>query len=370
MRRLFSPAVLVFLLIAGPAAAQDKVEFNRDIRPILSDNCFACHGPDKNQRKAELRLDDRDDGRRRRRRSSPASRTRASWSTRILADDADEVMPPPKSHKKLTADAEGDCSSGGSPRGRSTSRTGPTSRRSGPPVPAVEARGWVRNPIDAFVLAALEAKGIEPVARGRPAHAAPPAQPRPDRPAADAGGSRGVRRRHSRPDAYEKQVDRLLASPHYGERMAVPWLDLVRFADTVGYHGDQNQQRLPVPRLRHRRVQREQAVRPVHASSSSPATCCRTPTTEQRVATGFNRLNMMTREGGAQPKEYLAKYAADRVRTVGDGLARRDDRLLRVPRPQVRPVHARRTSTRWPRSSPTSSSGASTATTTTRRTRT
>ncbi len=115
--------------------------------------------------------------------------------------------------------------------------------------------------------------------------------------------------------ATSREVDRLLASPHFGERMAVPWLDLVRFADTVGYHGDQNQHAFPYrdyvidafnKNLPFDRFTAEQTRRrpPCH------------PTDEQLVASGFNRLNMMTREGGAQPGEYLAKYAADRVRTV------------------------------------------------------
>ena len=155
---------------------------------------------------------------------------------------------------------------------------------------------------------------LRAVARGRPAHAAPPAQPRPDglpptpdevaRLLADAD-----------PNAYERQVDRLLASPHYGERMAVPWLDLVRFTDTVGYHGDQNQNVFPyrdyVIDAFNRNKPFDQFTIEQIAGDLLP-----NPTTEQLVATGFNRLNMMTREGGAQPKEYLAKYAADRVRTV------------------------------------------------------
>ena len=117
------------------------------------------------------------------------------------------------------------------------------------------------------------------------------------------------------PDAYEKLVDELLASPHYGERMAQPWLDLVRYADTVGYHGDQNQRVFPyrdyVIGAFNRNLPFDQFTREQLAGDLLP-----TPTPEQLVATAFNRLNMMTREGGAQPKEYLAKYQADRVRTV------------------------------------------------------
>src|SRR4029079_6596118 len=119
------------------------------------------------------------------------------------------------------------------------------------------------------------------------------------------------------PKAYEGLVDRLLESPHYGERMAVPWLDLARFSDTVGYHGDQGQRVFPyreyVIDAFNRNEPFDQFSIEQIAGDLLPH-----PTTEQLVATGFNRLNMVTREGGAQPKEYLAKYMADRVRTVGN----------------------------------------------------
>ena len=119
----------------------------------------------------------------------------------------------------------------------------------------------------------------------------------------------------SRPDAYDRLVDRLLGSPHYGERMAVPWLDLARFADSVGYHGDQLENNFPyreyVIAAFNRNEPFDQFTREQLAGDLLPDA-----TAEQRVASGFNRLNMMTREGGAQAKEYLAKYAADRVRTV------------------------------------------------------
>ena len=116
-------------------------------------------------------------------------------------------------------------------------------------------------------------------------------------------------------DAYAKQVERLLASPHYGERMAVPWLDAARFSDTVGYHGDQNQNIFPyrdyVIDSFNRNKPFDQFTIEQLAGDLLP-----NATPEQKTASGFNRLNMTTREGGAQPAEYLAKYQADRVRTV------------------------------------------------------
>src|SRR5204862_6006701 len=118
------------------------------------------------------------------------------------------------------------------------------------------------------------------------------------------------------PDAYERHVERLLASPHYGERMAVPWLDAVRFADTVGFHGDQRINIFPyrdyVIDAFNKNKPFDQFTVEQLAGDLLPK-----PTEEQLIATGFNRLNMVTREGGAQPKEYLAKYGAERVRTVG-----------------------------------------------------
>ena len=172
----------------------------------------------------------------------------------------------------------------------------------------------MHNPIDAFILASLESKGIAPSPEvdrrtlirrlsldllGLP--------PTPD----------DVRafEHDTDPRAYERLVDRLLDSPHYGERMAVPWLDLARFSDTVGYHGDQNQRIFP---YRDYVIDSFNSNKPFDQFTVEQLAgdLLPQPTTEQLVATGFNRLNMMTREGGAQPGEYLAKYASDRVRTV------------------------------------------------------
>ncbi len=173
---------------------------------------------------------------------------------------------------------------------------------------------WVRNPIDAFILGGLEAKGLKP---------SPEADRRTliRRLSLDLIGlpptPEEVRafEQDTDPKAYERLVHRLLDSPHYGERMAVPWLDLARFSDTVGYHGDQNQRIFPyrdyVIDAFNRNKPFDQFTTEQLAGDLLPH-----PTTEQLVATGFNRLNMMTREGGAQPGEYLAKYASDRVRTV------------------------------------------------------
>jgi len=289
-----------------------KVEFNRDVRPILSENCFACHGPDKSHRKADLRLDLREEALKKEA-FVPGQPDESELLYRVLSDDPEEIMPPPDAHKILTA-AQKDILKRWIESGAEYQPHWAYVNPTRPEVPAVQHRDWLQGPIDAFILSNLEAKGIN-------------VSPKADR--------RALLRRLSLdliglpptpeeveafvndqdPKAYERQVDRLLESPHYGERMAVPWLDLVRFSDTVGYHGDQNQRIFPyrdyVINAFNRNMPFDQFTVEQLAGDLLP-----NPTKEQLVATGFNRLNMMTREGGAQPGEYLAKYAADRVRTV------------------------------------------------------
>jgi hypothetical protein len=289
-----------------------RIEFNRQIRPILSENCYACHGPDKNKRKAKLRLDERGSA------VSlkaivPGKPDDSELVARVQSDDADEMMPPPASHKTLTP-AQKELLKEWIVEGAEYQAHWAYVPPRRWPVPAVQKASWVRNPIDAFILSTLESKGIAPSAEANRRTlirrlsldliGLPPA---PDEVRAFE--------RDTDPRAYERLVDRLLESPHYGERMAVPWLDLARFADTVGYHGDQGQRIFP---YRDYVIDSFNANKPFNefALEQLAGDLLPHPTTEQLVATGFNRLNMMTREGGAQPGEYLAKYASDRVRTV------------------------------------------------------
>ncbi|MFN0068866.1 MAG: PSD1 and planctomycete cytochrome C domain-containing protein [Limisphaerales bacterium] len=311
------PLVALALAAAGGLrAAADDIRFNRDIRPILSDTCYQCHGPDKAQRKAKLRLDVRDDA------VShgaivPGRPDESGLVKRLFSDDPEELMPPPELHKALTAGQKELLKrwiASGAPYEAHWAYT-PLER------PVVPRRGnlgrrksEIETPIDAFVRAGLDKAGLAP-------------SPEADRrtllrrlsldltglPPTPAEVGAFVKDRS--PRAYEKQVERLLGSPHYGERMAVPWLDAVRFADTVGYHGDQNQRIFPyrdwvVAAFNDNKPFDEFTIEQV-AGDLLP-----NPTPAQLTASGFNRLNMMTREGGAQPKEYLAKYQGDRVRTV------------------------------------------------------
>jgi hypothetical protein len=296
---------LVAVLAAGPVRGADKIEFNRDIRPLLSDKCYFCHGPDPKQRKAGLRLDDRDVAIKKKA-IVPGKPEESELIDRLSAPEADR-MPPPETHKTLT-DAQKDLFKRWIAEGASYTPHWAYA----PIVRPVVPRG--ANPIDAFILAKLKEKHIEPSPEADKARllrrlsldlvGLPPTPEEVKAFVAD-----------NDPRAYEKQVDRLLASPRYGERMAAGWLDLARFTDTVGFHGDQNQNVFPfrdyVIDSFNKNKKFDQFTIEQVAGDLLP-----NATVEQKTASGFNRLNMMTREGGAQAKEYLAKYAADRVRTV------------------------------------------------------
>ena len=309
----FAAILSACALPALEAQTPGHVGYNRDIRPILSDNCFACHGPDRNKRKAKLRLDDRDIALDKKA-IIPGKAADSEMIHRIFSTDPEKQMPPPESNKKLT-EAQKKLLEQWIAQGAEYEPFWAYVTPKRPPVPQVNEKAWVANPIDAFVLEQLEARHI--------AHS-PPADRRTllRRLSLDLIGLPPTPEEtqaflnDKSPDAYAKQVDRLLANPHFGERMAVPWLDAVRFADTVGFHGDQNINIFPyrdyVINAFNSNKPFDQFTIEQLAGDLLPH-----PTAEQLVATGFNRLNMITREGGAQPKEYLAKYMADRVRTIG-----------------------------------------------------
>ena len=316
-RSLSALVAILSLALAGRLPAADRhLEYDRDIRPILSNNCFQCHGPDRGQRKAELRLDVRDVALQKKA-IVPGKPDESKLVERIFAQSSDDVMPPPESNKTLDAQQKAKLRQWvleGAPYAAHWAYV-PFQR---PPVPTPRRAEWVRNPVDAFILAAIEGRGAQPSPAAAPARLLRrasldvvglpvPAEIVKQLAEAPAGGLDGA--------AYERFVDDLLASPHFGERLAVPWLDLVRFADSVGYHGDQLQRIFPYRdyvidsfnnNLPFDRFTTEQIAGDLLPEAGTGAL----------VATGFNRLNMMTREGGAQPKEYLAKYMSDRVRTV------------------------------------------------------
>ena len=316
-RLLLTTTVAVASLASLGAADKpdDLVSFNRDIRPIMSDTCFHCHGFDAKSRKGGLRLDIRDEALKAGKSGAvaivPGKPDESEVIKRLYTTDEDELMPAKESHKTLTA-AQKETFRRWIAQGAVYEAHWAYVPLSPVAVPAMPAGG--RNPIDAFIGAKLAEKKISPSPEATKERllrrvsldltGLPPTPAELAAFLADAS-----------PDAYEKQVDRLLASPHYGERMATWWLDIARFADTVGFHGDQNQRIFP---YRDYVINAFNANKPFDAFTREQLAGDLLPnaTEEQKVASGYNRLNMMTREGGAQPKEYLAKYGAERVRSV------------------------------------------------------
>jgi hypothetical protein len=308
------------VLLAAPAPAPTRpVSFNRDIRPIMSDTCFHCHGFDAKSRKAGMRLDIREEALKPTKHDLlpivPGKPDESEIIARI--EDKSDPMPPDEAHKVLTPAqkdlfrrwvAEGAVYE---PHWAYAALTRPAV----PQAPVINgAKVKVENPIDAFIRTRLAEKSIAPSPEAPRARLLRRVSldltglpPTPEEVAAFVADKS--------PRAYEKQVDRLFASVHHGERLAVWWLDVARFTDTVGFHGDQNQRIFPyrdyVIGAFNRNKRFDQFTIEQLAGDLLP-----NPTKEQLVATGYNRLNMMTREGGAQAKEYLAKYGAERVRSV------------------------------------------------------
>lgn len=306
-------ALLLASALGVVAAMPADIQFNRDVRPILSDNCFVCHGADKGSRKAKLRLDLREVAIEKGA-IVPGKPDESEIVKRIFTANEDDLMPPSDSHKKLTENQKETLKNwitAGAKYEPHWSFITPVR----PAIPERAGKPKPTNPVDAFVLAELDEKKVEPSKEANRRtllrRLSLDLTGLPPTPAEISAFEND-----STKDAYARQVDRLLASPHYGERMAVPWLDVVRFADTVGYHGDQNVNVFPyrdyVIDAFNSNKRFDQFTTEQLAGDLLPDA-----TSKQRIATGFNRLNMMTREGGAQPKEYLAKYGADRVRAVG-----------------------------------------------------
>ncbi len=314
MRTVWIAPFLLLLSAASTAWAADAIEFNRDIRPILSENCFACHGPDAAQRQADLRLDDHEAALAELASGNhaivPGDLEQSELVRRITSSDEAEQMPPADSTKKLTPQQvellQRWVKEGASWQGHWAFL----------PVQETQADAAPEStqPIDQFIRAKLATAGVTP---------AEPADPitLTRRLAFDLTGlpptAEQVARMASAPteESYRLLVDELLGSPRYGERMAMWWLDLVRYADSVGYHGDQPVSIYPfreyVIRAFNDNKRFDQFTREQLAGDLLPE-----PTKEARIASGYNRLGMMSAEGGVQPKEYLSKYIAERVRNV------------------------------------------------------
>ena len=307
-------------LVAADPVAVNELSFNRDIRPILVENCFSCHGADSAGRKAELRLDQRDvaveSGA-----IVPGDTDSSVMLDRIFSDDPDEMMPPP-AHKKTLAPEQKEMLKRWIAEGAAYEPHWSFLPPQRPDLPAVKNEAWIRNPIDRFVLARLESEGLAP---------APEADRRilarrlsldltglPPDPAVVAAFVADPA-----PDAYERLVDALLASLEWGEHRGRYWLDYSRYGDTNGIHIDNfremwtyrqwviNAFNRNLPFDQFTILQLAGDLVSDHGPAATPEQIL-----DKRVASGFNRCNITTSEGGAIDEEYLVLYARDRTETT------------------------------------------------------
>ncbi len=321
-RSLPCSALVAVALLVPIARAEDakphKVDFDRQVRPILSSHCFSCHGPDEETREAGLRFDipgaalkPTDSGHPA---IVPGKPKESPLVQRIFSKRKAVMMPPPETNRPLS-DADRAVLRAWVEQGADFTTHWSFTAPKRLPTPTVKDSKWPRGPIDAFLLARMEAEGLKP--------------------SPEASKETLIRRvtldltglpptptevdaflKDSSPDAYEKLVDRLLASPRYGERMALDWLDAARYADTHGYHIDSGRD---MTRWREWVIDAYNRNLPFDTFTVEQLAgdLLPNPTVEQKVASGFNRNNMINFEGGAIPEEYLTAYVVDRVNTTG-----------------------------------------------------
>ena len=308
---------LLALLLPFSAHAAETLRYNRDIRPILSDNCFSCHGPDVNNRKGGLRLDVREEALKPAKSGDraivPGNPEKSELLVRLGSKDEDDVMPPPKSHKVISP-AQRDKLQQWIAQGAKYEQHWAFIPLEPVKVPDVKQSYAVRTNIDRFILQKLESDGLsaskeaakETLIRRATLDLTglPPTIAEVDAFLADQS-----------PNAYDKVVQRLLESPHYGERMSVDWLDAARYADSNGYQVDRDRELWPwrdwVIRAFNANKPYDQFTVEQIAGDLLPKA-----TNEQRIATGFHRNHMLNEEGGIIAEEFLAEYTADRVETT------------------------------------------------------
>ena len=310
-------ALCLFTALAATAFAAEppvpaKIEYNRDVRPILSDTCFHCHGPDAKAREAKLRLDIREEALKPAESGEtpivPGKPEKSEVVRRLFTSDKDELMPPPKAHKELT--------------GRQKEILKQWIAQG-----AVYQKHWAYEaPVKAVIPAGK--KGVDFLVEKRLAELGL-------KPSLEADRRTLIRRvsfdltglpptpqeleafaKDTAPDAYEKVVDRLMANPHYGERMALGWLDVVRFADTIGYHSDNPHNVWP---YRDWVIRAFNENKPFDRFTIEQVAGDLLPdaTAQTRIGSAFNLLILSTEEGGAQAKDYEARAVTDRVRAIG-----------------------------------------------------
>ena len=304
--------MLVFFFTISCLPGFALVDFNQDIRPLLASKCYACHGPDEEGRKAKLRLDIREDALENDI-IAPGAVEDSEFHYRIRSDDPDEIMPPPESHASLT-EAEKDLLDQWIAEGAEYAKHWAFD----PPkasVTLINAAKWGNNPIDAFILKNLEKNQLNPSAPADPYSLVrriyldltglPPTPQQADAFVSD-----------QRPDAYERLVDQLLASPRYGEKWAREWLDLARYADTNGYEKDRPREiwhyRDWVIKALNEDMPYDQFTIEQLAGDMLP-----NATMDQKIATGFHRNTQINEEGGIDPLEFRFYAAVDRVATTG-----------------------------------------------------
>jgi hypothetical protein len=298
-KKLLLLALAPISLFAAESPLPAKIEFNRDVRPILSDNCYYCHGNDPKHREADLRLDLRDEAVKAKA-FLPGNAKDSELVSRILTEDEDDLMPPPDSHKKLTQ-RQKDILKKWIEQGAAYQQHWAYEK----PLKAAIPAGV--NPIDHLVQKRLTEIGLKPS------------------PKADARtlmrrlsfDLTGLPPQKSEITHLKSEIDNLLASPHFGERMAIAWLDQVRFADTIGYHSDNPHNVWP---YRDYVIQSFNSNKPFDRFTIEQIAGDLMPdaTQETRVASAFNRLILSTEEGGAQAKDYEQRMLTDRVRAIGN----------------------------------------------------
>src|SRR3984957_17734173 len=303
---------------AETKTSMPELQFNRDIRPILSDRCFKCHGPDKGSRKANLRLDRAEDAYAPSKKSDgspivPGKPDQSLVCQHIFATDPDDVMPPPDANLTLSAAEKEKIRLWIAQGAKYQPHWAFIALPEKVAVPAVKNKKWARNEIDRFILARLEQEGIKPSPEASQTRwlrrvtydltGLPPKRGEVDAFLADKSR-----------DAYEKVVDRLLASKHFGERMAVPWLDAARYADSYGYQSDQLCPTWPyrdwVVEAFNENMRYDEFLTEQLAGDLLPHS-----PRKQRLATAFNRVHGMRNEGGRIEEEWRQEYVSDRVLT-------------------------------------------------------
>jgi hypothetical protein len=329
--------ILVLAVAASSAVASETpVDYDRDVRPILSEHCFACHGPDEAARKADLRLDqkadalaDRDDGAA----VVPGDPESSNLVFRVEVDDSVLRMPPAKFKKPLTREQK-DTLRQWVAQGAEWSKHWAFSPPKRPEVPGTSNPGWVRTPVDAFILGRLDREHLRPSPEASRETlirrlsldliGLPPSIEEVDAFLADTG-----------PGAYDRLVERLLASPHYGERWGRLWLDAARYADSDGYEKDKPRnvwayRDYVINSLNHDLPYDQFIIEQVAGDLLDD------PTTAQMVATGYLRNSMVNEEGGVDPEQF--RMEASDVRPDGrhrQGHSGADDPVRPVPHSQV-----------------------------------